>query len=107
MSEKIKLSIAIPVYNSESTIENLVTQLIEKLSKEYELEIVLINDCSKDNSEKICIGLYERNKDIVKSNPENTDVGKIIANLRSGKAAFAGGEGPTPDKRKTPPIQEQ
>ena len=66
MSEKIKLSIAIPVYNSESTIENLVTQLIEKLSKEYELEIVLINDCSKDNSEKICIGLYERNKDIVK-----------------------------------------
>src|SRR3989304_1786242 len=66
MSEKIKLSIAIPVYNSESTIENLVTQLIEKLSKEYELEIVLINDCSKDNSEKICISLYERNKDIVK-----------------------------------------
>ena len=46
-------------------------------------------------------------EDIVKSNPENTDVGKIIANLRSGKAAFAGGEAPTPDKRKTPPIQEQ
>ena len=66
MSEKIKLSIAIPVYNSESTIENLVTQLIEKLSKEYELEIVLINDCSKDNSEKICISLYERNYNIVK-----------------------------------------
>ena len=46
-------------------------------------------------------------EDIVKSNPENTDVEKIIANLRSGKTAFAGGEAPTPDKRKTPPIQEQ
>lgn len=46
-------------------------------------------------------------EDIVKSNPENADVKKIIANLRSGKAAFSGGEAPTPDKRKTPPIQEQ
>ncbi|MBI5004711.1 MAG: tetratricopeptide repeat protein [Candidatus Lloydbacteria bacterium] len=46
-------------------------------------------------------------EDIAKSNPENSDVKKIIANLRAGKAAFAAGEAPTPDKRKTPPIQEQ
>ena len=59
MQEKINLSIVIPVYNSGATIERLVNLLIEKLSNQYKLEIILVNDCSKDNSEKICIGLFE------------------------------------------------
>ena len=66
MQEKINLSIVIPVYNSEATIERLVNLLIEKLSNQYKLEIILVNDCSKDNSENICIGLFEKFKDVIR-----------------------------------------
>ena len=66
MANRINLSIVIPVYNSEETIEKLVKLLIEKLCLDYKLEIVLVNDCSKDNSESICISLYEKYKEIVK-----------------------------------------
>ena len=46
-----KLSIIIPVYNEESTIYQLLEKvnnlsLIENIIK----EIIVINDCSKDNS---------------------------------------------------------
>jgi undecaprenyl-phosphate 4-deoxy-4-formamido-L-arabinose transferase len=51
-----QLSVLIPVYNSEDTIELLVNQLQIELV-EYNFEIVLVNDSSKDQSEKICIGL--------------------------------------------------
>ncbi len=60
-----KLSIAIPVYNSQSTIGQIVELLIEKI-KNYELEIILVNDKSKDNSEKVCIELFEKYPKIVK-----------------------------------------
>jgi glycosyltransferase involved in cell wall biosynthesis len=60
-----KLSIAIPVYNSEKTISPLVEKLINEIT-EYTLEIVLVNDKSKDNSEKICVDIYNRYPKIVK-----------------------------------------
>lgn len=60
-----KLSIAIPVYNSEKTIFPLIEKLMEKIT-EYDLEIVLVNDKSKDNSEKICVDIYNRYPKIVK-----------------------------------------
>lgn len=64
-NQKISLSIVIPVYNSEDTIGKLTDNLVQSLSEDYKLEIVLVNDCSKDNSEQICIGLYEKYKSIV------------------------------------------
>ena len=54
-NNKIRLSIVIPVYNSEDTIDKLTDNLVQSLGEEYKLEIVLINDCSKDKSETICI----------------------------------------------------
>ena len=50
------LSVIIPVYNSESSIQLLFNALQSSLS-EYDFEIVLVNDASKDHSEKICIQL--------------------------------------------------
>ena len=55
----MKLSIVIPVYNSEQTIHKLVEELIKEL-KDYDLEIILVNDGSKDNSHNICINLYKK-----------------------------------------------
>lgn len=46
------ISIIIPIYNAESTLEKCLKSLIEQTYKN--LEIILINDGSTDNSEKIC-----------------------------------------------------
>lgn len=55
-----KISIIIPVFNSENSIENLVEELIYHISENHPIEIILINDCSADDSEKKCIDLYEK-----------------------------------------------
>jgi len=52
----MKLSIVIPVYNSEATIASLVEKLQFAL-KEITFEIVMVNDGSLDNSERICTQL--------------------------------------------------
>ena len=54
------ISIIIPVYNSENTIEILVDSIVEALKESYEFEIILINDLSGDSSEKKCISLVEK-----------------------------------------------
>jgi undecaprenyl-phosphate 4-deoxy-4-formamido-L-arabinose transferase len=56
----LKLSIVIPVYNGASSIKPLVERLHEELKAHYELEIVLVNDCSPDNSAEVCAALAER-----------------------------------------------
>lgn len=49
----MKLSVVVPVYNSEDTLHTLVSSLLDILN-DYELEIVLVNDGSRDKSEMIC-----------------------------------------------------
>lgn len=56
----MKISICIPVYNAEATIESLVASIEQELAG-YELELVLVNDASKDKSEVICEKLALRN----------------------------------------------
>lgn len=51
------LSIIIPVYNSENTIELVINQIIEVLANKIKYEIILVNDGSKDNSYQKCIKL--------------------------------------------------
>jgi len=60
------LSIVIPVYRGAQTIGPLVDLLIDTLSKEYLLEIVLVNDCSPDDSETMCLQKYRAYPDIVR-----------------------------------------
>ncbi len=47
------LSIIIPIYNGAETIEKLVNALIRELEHES-LEIILVNDGSRDHTEQIC-----------------------------------------------------
>lgn len=51
MSKQIKVSIVVPVYNAEDTLEKCVDSLLSQTLEE--IEIVLINDGSTDNSQKI------------------------------------------------------
>ncbi len=53
------LSVVIPVYHGAVTIHKLVESVQENL-KVYSFEIILINDGSKDNSEKNCLELCDK-----------------------------------------------
>lgn len=64
MKNNTKISVCIPVYNGSDTIAHLVEELILKLSM-YQLEIVMVNDGSKDNSEEVCTRIANQ-YDIVK-----------------------------------------
>lgn len=50
----ISVSIVIPVYNAEKTIGDLCRKLTLLLEDDYQLQIVLVNDCSRDETDKIC-----------------------------------------------------
>lgn len=61
-----KISFVIPCYNSEKTIEKVVEEIISTIDQKNqdEYEIILVNDCSKDNVwDKIKI-LAKNNKNI-------------------------------------------
>jgi len=75
----LSLSIVIPVYNSEKSIARLVDELIRDLSFRLRLEIVLVNDNSRDNSEEACISLYEKYRDVVKFYSLSKNVGEHSA----------------------------
>ena len=50
-----RLSVVIPVHNGAKTIGPLVERLKTELAGPYELEVVLVNDCSPtDNSAEVC-----------------------------------------------------
>ncbi len=51
-----ELSVIIPVYNGAKTITKLVESLQEELCM-YDFEMLLVNDGSPDDSEKVCKGL--------------------------------------------------
>ena len=51
---KIKLSIIIPIYNVESYIEDCLDSLLNGTDNMNEIEVILIDDGSVDNSSNIC-----------------------------------------------------
>jgi len=59
-----KISVCIPVYNGSNTIEKLVDEVFVELKNEHEVEIVLVNDASSDNSEDICTKLAQNNENV-------------------------------------------
>lgn len=66
MTQKNLISIIIPVYNAESTLEQTVQSILKQKSNLYELEILLINDGSKDSSENMC-KMLANNSDCIKT----------------------------------------
>ena len=59
----MKISIIIPVYNSEQTIAKLVEEVNINLA-EYDHEIILINDGSSDRSESVCAYIVKNSKHV-------------------------------------------
>ncbi|MGN0495453.1 MAG: glycosyltransferase family 2 protein [Lachnospiraceae bacterium] len=63
---KKTISFVIPCYNSELTIEDVVEEIFLRMNElqQYDEEIILINDCSKDNTYAVLCKLCESNKKI-------------------------------------------
>ncbi len=61
----MKVSIVIPVYNSENSIGELVDVLVREFHDET-LEIILVNDGSRDNSHGVCLRKFEQHPGIVR-----------------------------------------
>lgn len=60
----MKLSIIIPVYNEEKTIELILNRILDvKLNFEFEKEIILVNDCSTDNSVQVISDYIKNHQD--------------------------------------------
>lgn len=70
----MKLSIIIPVFNEEQTIEQVIAQVKKSNTLNYDKEIIVINDGSNDNSRQI----LEQIKDIILINHDRNK-GKAIA----------------------------
>ena len=64
-ADHLTVSIVIPVFNGEATIEQLCDQLIAQLSDSWRLQIVLVDDGSRDRSVSICRELCERYPDVI------------------------------------------
>ncbi len=79
-----KLSFVIPCYGSETTIEIVVSEIIETLRQrpEYDYEIVLVNDCSPDK-------VWEHIRTLAQENPHITGV-NLAKNFGQHSALMAG-----------------
>ncbi|NLF38895.1 glycosyltransferase family 2 protein [bacterium] len=85
------VSIVIPVYNSEKTIGPLVRDLAATLGPLYRLEIVLVNDGSRDGSDRACIEAYRAHPDIVRYYSLAKNVGEhnaVMAGLNHAHGRF-------------------
>lgn len=60
----MKLSIVIPVYNAAATIARLVDEVFVNCGG-FLQEIILVNDCSSDNSADVCNMLAERYSNVI------------------------------------------
>lgn len=74
-----KVSIIVPVYNAEKTLTKCIESLV--LQKYKNLEIILINDKSTDNSEKICIKFRDKYNFIKYINNEENKGVSVARNI--------------------------
>lgn len=83
----MKISVIIPVYNAEATIEKCVESI--ELNEYGDIEIILIEDCSKDGSWDICEKLAEKYANIKCIRNEKN---KGVSYTRNRGLMFATGE---------------
>ncbi|MCP4051006.1 MAG: glycosyltransferase family 2 protein [bacterium] len=88
VDNKNLLSILIPCYNEEKTLEECIDRVKKIDDKNLPVEIIIIDDCSTDSSYKIAKETARKNKNI-KLEKHKTNQGKGAA-LRTGFALASG-----------------
>lgn len=87
----MKISVIIPVYQGEKTIARLVDGVCMELSS-YELEVILVNDGSTDNSNELCRGVFKKYQGTVKYINLSKNFGEhnaVMAGLNYAKGDYA------------------
>lgn len=74
----MKLSIIIPVFNEEGTIEEIIRRCLKAETLGYEKEIIVVNDGSNDNTQKILKNLKEKFNFILLEHSRNLGKGAAI-----------------------------
>lgn len=83
----MKLSIIIPVYNEEKTIHLILDKIKEvQLIDQFHKEIILVNDCSSDNS-KDAINQYIEKSNLQSSDKEPVEIKYFEQPVNMGKGA--------------------
>lgn len=59
----MKISIIVPIYNVEKQISRCIESLLEQESEKLQIEIILVNDGTKDNSGEIAKEYAKKNMD--------------------------------------------
>lgn len=72
--DKYDISIIIPVYNAEETLQDCINSIIKQTFKNY--EIVLVNDGSTDTSGSLCESFSRRFANILAINQDNRGANK-------------------------------
>jgi glycosyltransferase involved in cell wall biosynthesis len=85
---RVKLSIVIPCYNEERTLSECVDAVRQIADETLELELIIVNDCSKDKSLEVARGLASEIPGLVVLHHE-VNQGKGAA-LRTGIAKATG-----------------
>lgn len=80
------VSIIVPIYNAEKTIDRCISSILNQAYKDFEL--ILLNDGSTDASGAICDAYAEKDRRIRVLHKENTGV----SDTRNRGIAMAGGE---------------
>lgn len=79
MNERTKISVAVITYNQQDTIrQTLDTILMQK--GDFDLELVIGEDCSQDDTYAICVEYAEKYPNVVKLLPNTHNLG-IMANF--------------------------
>ena len=78
MEKNKKLSIIIPVFNEESTIEEIIEQVESAPVFDYKKEIIIINDGSLDKTKNILENIKDKYNLIILEHSKNIGKGKAI-----------------------------
>ena len=79
----MKLSIIIPVFNEEKTIEKVLNKILSLKIPRFEKEIIVVDDSSSDSTKEIIEKVYTKNKNGIKVFRHEKNLGKGAA-VRTG-----------------------
>ena len=84
--EDVKVSIIVPVYNAQKYLKRCVDSLVNQTMRE--IEIILVDDASKDESPKMCDDMAQKDARIKVIHKENEGAGRA----RNAGLKIAGGK---------------
>lgn len=60
-----KVSVVIPCYNSEKSIQAVVENILNTLRENYECQVILVNDYSRDNVWSVITEVCSRHENVI------------------------------------------